>query len=178
MHNVSERDLYIIAGIVYAFGHKAEPEREDDFYQKGVDTKKMGPQMMMRGVNWRGRGRDDLGVTVTFPKFALARAEKATQQYVLLTPSSEYDILEIWAEFHVVDACKYVFPIERCYEFFASFGWTAPKRPYLEFRYHNNGKNGGEPISVDELQKRFRYKNFQTTHMLVLPGAPILKISK
>ena len=129
----------------------------------------------MRAVDWFGEKRHPLATVVTFPKFSLSRGDKATQRYVLLIPSTGYDILEIWVDFHVVQACKYVYPFDRCYEFFAKveIGETGSKKPIISY-----GRAGAEPtrIPVDDLRKDFDYKVFQTTYMLILPGADILKL--
>src|SRR5437660_8252026 len=85
VNNASEQDAYIIVGNVISFGHKVWDVPEDIF-KKQVDSRTVGPQLMMSAVTWQAE-RDVVAALVTFQGFELSRAEKATQQYILLVPS-------------------------------------------------------------------------------------------
>jgi hypothetical protein len=197
VNNASEGDVYLIAGIVYAFGHTTE-DCPDSIRNKTVNSSTHGPQLMMTAVTW-GSQRDALGALVTFPRFNLARTAKATQQYVLLVPTAKYDILEIWAEFHLADACRGIYPLETCHELAVEWKWAGPERgkqeqpaakqcepkppaeaegPNTVFYYRKKGPSepdSWKTISVEEMRRRFDYRMVQTTRMVVLPDAPILK---
>src|SRR5207253_40604 len=155
VNNASEQDAYIIVGNVISFGHKVRDVPEDIF-KKQVDSRTVGPQLMMSAVTWQAE-RDVVAALVTFQGFELSRAEKATQQYILLVSSGVYDILEIWAEFHVTDACYGIYPFQRCYEFATEFKWTegsctpensaSGKNACLLFYYRRKGASDWQWIS-------------------------------
>jgi hypothetical protein len=182
VNNASEQDAYIIVGKVISFGHKAR-DASENIFEKSVDSRKVGPQLMMSEVAWQAE-RQVVGALITFQGFELSRAEKATQQYVLLVPSGVYDIFEIWAEFHVADACYGIYPLQTCYEFTSQFKWidgectrensTSGKNACLIFYYRTKGAPDWLWISNDELRRSYGYRVFQTTRMIVSPEAPIL----
>ena len=193
VENVSERDAYIIAAVVVSFGHRARDASADIVKRPPIDLRNVGAQLIMGALEWSGNGRDVAGELVTLPRFKLIRAEKLTHQYVLFVPSGEYDILETWAEFHVVDDCRYIryiHRIDKCYEFAAKLGWESTNQRAQEalavrldlqkaFYYREAGTSSDwTPISEDELRSSYGYRNFQTTRMIVLPDAPILKVQK
>jgi hypothetical protein len=130
--------------------------------------------MMMRSVNWDAE-HETLGIAITFPSFPLARGDKATQRFVMLVPSTSYDILEIFTEIHVVNACKYPFPFNRCYEFTGTFLLKEPTSLDRNFAYRKNAADEPIPISDDALRSQFDYRVFQTTQMIVLRGGTIFK---
>lgn len=148
-----------------------------------------GPQLMMRQATWSGRS-DEFATLITFPSYDLARGETAVQQYVLLAPSAEYDILEIWMEFHVVDACPGIFGARSCFEFGVQYNAAGvecnaagqkccnSRAHRLAFYYSERGRDAWEKICEEDLRSRFNYKNFQTTRMIIPPDAPILKTPK
>jgi hypothetical protein len=174
-NNPSERDSYIIAAIATTFGHKSADQPDKRFGDRRVSTEEGRSHVMMRDIDWTDDGRRDvLGVAITFPKFNLARGDKATQRYVLVVSSSAYDILEVFTEFHVVSACKYLYPIDRCYEFVADYQQTG-SQPSLEFRYQREGESKWKSITPSELRNTFSYKVFQTTQMIALSGGRIFR---
>jgi hypothetical protein len=188
VNNASERDTYLIAGLVILYGHKVAPDKPEHFFGTRADTRDVNPQLMMRALNWQDK-REVVGALFTFRGFPLSRAEKAIQQYVLFAPTGSYDILEIWTEFHVADACYGVYPLQSCYEFFANFRWVEgdctaenPRQgetPCIAFSYRKRGAvEEPQPISRRELEKSYGHRVFQTTRMLVPPDAPILKLTK
>lgn len=177
-HNASERDVYIIAGIARANVYQSKPEPDAQFDQYKFDTHDTGPQLMMKPLRWRAK-QDVLAVLATFLSFDLARGGKANQQYILLVPSAEFDILEIWTDFHVVDACPGIFGWESCFDFAVIYGNESSKnckeRSNISFKYSTRGRDDWKSICKEELRARFRYEDFQTTRMVILPDAPILK---
>jgi hypothetical protein len=173
VNNPSERDSYIIAGTTVAFGHKAEDRPDDRFFNKPIDTREGRSYMRMQPLRWSA-DRHPLSFVITFPSFRLARGDKATQRYVMLVPNSEYDILEVFAEFHVVNPCP-GYLLNKCYVFSGAFNLNELGDWVSQFAFRENSMKEPVTITVDRLQNDFDYKTFQTTQMIVLRGGKLFQ---
>ena len=187
LNNSSERDAYVIAGIVFSFGHKARGVEEPQFFQSEADGRKANQQLIMRDLIWQDERRT-LGVASVFQSFLLSREEKATQNYVHLMSADSYDILEVEAVFHIVDPCPGFYPFETCYEFASHFRFVGGvgtrentmegHTPDVAFYYREVGSLEWLEASEEFLRTKFDYKTVKTVRMIMLPDAPILTLTR
>ncbi len=121
--NASDTEATVIAAFVPMWAHKAAPDdTERDILLMQLTTDDGRNNLITEDVRWR-QETDLVGYANAFANTRFEPEERRGEKLVLYVPADTYDMLEVKAEFYVVNHCRGFYPFQTCYDFIARFTW-------------------------------------------------------